>query len=89
MRYSRKTNSVQAVGEWETSDASPSSSSSLHVTNGTLMEEPEADAVTLRVVTKEEKPYVMRRKDKMGNEAYDGFAIDLLKVGLWGVLLVD
>ena len=38
------------------------------------------DQVTLVVVTKEEKPYVMLREGKSGNEAYEGFAIDLLKV---------
>ena len=36
----------------------------------------------LTVVTKEEKPYVMLRKGKTGNDAYDGFAIDLLKVSM-------
>ena len=35
---------------------------------------------TLVVVTKEEIPYVMMKKGKTGNAAYDGFAIDLLKV---------
>ena len=38
------------------------------------------DPVTLVVVTKEERPYVMLREDKTGNEAFDGFCIDLLKV---------
>ncbi len=36
--------------------------------------------MTLVVVTKEEKPYVMLNKEKIGNEAYEGFSIDLLKV---------
>ena len=35
---------------------------------------------TLIVVTKEEIPYVMMNSGKIGNAAYDGFAIDLLKV---------
>ena len=35
---------------------------------------------TLIVVTKEEIPYVMMNSGKTGNAAYDGFAIDLLKV---------
>ena len=35
---------------------------------------------TLVVVTKEEIPYVMLKEGKTGNAAYDGFAIDLLKV---------
>ena len=40
----------------------------------------ETDFVTLVVVTKEERPYVMLNKGRTGNEAYDGFSIDLLKV---------
>ena len=35
---------------------------------------------TLVVVTKEETPYVMKKRGRKGNAAYDGFAIDLLKV---------
>ena len=35
---------------------------------------------TLVVVTKQERPYVMLKKGFKGNAAYDGFAIDLLKV---------
>ena len=42
----------------------------------------ETDFVTLVVVTKEERPYVMLNKGKKGNDAYDGFSIDLLKVSL-------
>ena len=40
----------------------------------------ETDFVTLVVVTKEERPYVMLNKGRKGNDAYDGFSIDLLKV---------
>ena len=40
---------------------------------------------TLVVVTKEEIPYVMMKKGKTGNAAYDGFAIDLLKV-IWLIM---
>ena len=35
---------------------------------------------TLVVVTKVQKPYVILREGQTGNDAYDGFAIDLLKV---------
>jgi hypothetical protein len=42
--------------------------------------ENETDFVTLVVVTKEERPYVMLNKGRTGNDAYDGFSIDLLKV---------
>ncbi len=45
-----------------------------------LQSDNETDIVTLVVVTKEERPYVMLKKGKTGNSAYDGFAIDLLKV---------
>jgi hypothetical protein len=45
-----------------------------------LKVENETDFVTLVVVTKEEKPYVMLNKEKIGNQAYEGFSIDLLKV---------
>jgi hypothetical protein len=38
---------------------------------------------TLIVVTKEEIPYVMMNSGKTGNAAYDGFAIDLLKVRIF------
>ncbi len=34
----------------------------------------------LTVVTKEERPYVMLRRGRKGNDAFEGFAIDLLKV---------
>ncbi len=49
--------------------------------NGTTLEEQDDEVVTLTVVTKEERPYVMLRAGMEGNDAYDGFAIDLLKVG--------
>ncbi len=42
--------------------------------------ENETDFITLVVVTKEERPYVMLNKGRTGNDAYDGFSIDLLKV---------
>ena len=53
---------------------------SLSVLAGTSFEENDTEVVTLTVVTKEEKPYVMLREGRHGNEAFDGFAIDLLKV---------
>ena len=45
-----------------------------------IFQEDSVDPVTLVVVTKEEQPYVMLREGKTGNDAYDGFCIDLLKV---------
>ena len=45
-----------------------------------LYEADNNEPVTLVVVTKEERPYVMLKEGFEGNDAYDGFAIDLLKV---------
>ena len=45
-----------------------------------IFQKDSVDPVTLVVVTKEERPYVMLREDRTGNDAYDGFCIDLLKV---------
>ena len=45
-----------------------------------IFQKDSVDPVTLVVVTKEERPYVMLRQDRTGNDAYDGFCIDLLKV---------
>ena len=52
----------------------------LSMLNKTLEKENDTEIVTLAVVTKEELPYVILRRDKTGNDAFDGFAIDLLKV---------
>ena len=46
----------------------------------TIFQNDSKDKVTLIVVTKEERPYVMLRENETGNNAYDGFCIDLLKV---------
>ncbi len=43
--------------------------------NGTTLEEQDDEVVTLTVVTKEERPYVMLRAGMEGNDAYDGLAI--------------
>ena len=45
-----------------------------------IFQKDSVDPITLVVVTKEERPYVMLREDRTGNDAYDGFCIDLLKV---------
>ena len=54
--------------------------SGLSILNDSLIEDNITEVITLTVVTKEEKPYVMLKPGKTGNEAFDGFAIDLLKV---------
>ena len=45
----------------------------------TLPDEDDDESETLLVVTTVERPYVMIREGAEGNEAFDGFAIDLLK----------
>lgn len=61
-----------------------STSGVLSVINESLLtsleNETDGEVITLSVVTTEERPYVMMRKGRTGNDAFDGFAIDLLKV---------
>ena len=73
MRYYRQSGSTHKIGHW-------SRDHGLSVLNDSLVEANETEMVTLTVVTREEKPYVMIREGKTGNDAFDGFAIDLLKV---------
>ena len=47
-----------------------------------LLDEAELDTETLMVVTMVERPYVMIREGAEGNDAYEGFAIDLLKASV-------
>ena len=54
--------------------------SGLSILNDSLIEDNVTEVITLTVVTKEESPYVMLNPGKTGNDAFDGFAIDLLKV---------
>ncbi|CAB4054867.1 GRIN [Lepeophtheirus salmonis] len=78
MAYSSKSYSVRQLGSWN-------SDSGLSLFNGTEEPEdytildPEEDKETLIIVTKEERPYVMFQEGLIGINAYDGFAIDLIK----------
>eukprot|EP00095_Tigriopus_kingsejongensis_P010202 maker-scaffold1554_size35889-snap-gene-0.6 protein:Tk10202 transcript:maker-scaffold1554_size35889-snap-gene-0.6-mRNA-1 annotation:"glutamate receptor kainate 2-like" len=72
MRYSRPTATVNKIGHW-------SRTGGLSVLNESLIESNDQEEVILRVVTRQEKPYVMINKLLKGNDAFDGFAIDLLK----------
>ena len=75
MHYSSVNHEVSHVGNWH--DAGRG----LEVFDAhTLTKENNTEIETLVVVTKQERPYVMLKKGFKGNAAYDGFAIDLLKV---------
>jgi len=81
MRYTAKKGTSEKIGHWS-SNGSPR----LNFINATVDDDRDEEEdlvderVTLTVVTKEEKPYVYLREGKNGNDAFDGFAIDLLKV---------
>ncbi|XP_043271960.1 glutamate receptor ionotropic, kainate 2 isoform X2 [Venturia canescens] len=62
------------VGEWKPG-------SGVNVTDVSAFYETTAANITLVVMTREEKPYVMVREDKnlTGNARFEGFCIDLLK----------
>ncbi len=92
MRYDPTSNGgageTRKVGQWS-SDGTASSDDgtfdgssygNLMVLNGTTFEEVDEEMAVLTVVTKEERPYVMLRSGREGNDAFEGFAIDLLKV---------
>ena len=85
MRYSAVTKSSRKIGQWS-HNKSLKEGSGLSILNSSLITENETEVVTLMVVTKVELPYVMLRPDKTGNEAFEGFAIDLLKVGNRNIL---
>ena len=75
MHYSAQTNTIMQTGDWS------NQGDGLIVQNQEAMKADNFTEVeTLVVVTKEETPYVMKKRGRKGNEAYDGFAIDLLKV---------
>ena len=96
MYYSSKNDEIYQIGEWERGkglyihDNSSAKNDDPTAQDQTwdkyqnkldlIFQNDSIDPVTLVVVTKEERPYVMLRQNKTGNEAYDGFAIDLLKV---------
>lgn len=75
MHYTAKSNTIKQVGGWNQQDR-------LTVFDAETLTavEDTNDIETLIVVTKEETPYVMLKRSGTGNAAYDGFAIDLLKV---------
>ncbi|XP_020293044.1 glutamate receptor ionotropic, kainate 1 isoform X2 [Pseudomyrmex gracilis] len=62
------------VGEWK-------SGSGINVTDMDAFYETTATNITLVVMTREERPYVMVKEDKnlTGNARFEGFCIDLLK----------
>ncbi|XP_016767431.2 glutamate receptor ionotropic, kainate 2 isoform X3 [Apis mellifera] len=62
------------VGEWKPG-------SGVNVTDVSAFYETSATNITLVVMTREEKPYVMVKEDKnlTGNARFEGFCIDLLK----------
>ena len=96
MYYSNKNDEVHQIGKWEHGKGvnvyKNSTNYGFHenkqdnVMDGDkdsldfIFQQDSIDPVTLVVVTKEEQPYVMLREGKTGNDAYDGFCIDLLKV---------
>ncbi len=83
MRYSAVSKSVRKIGHFKTDRRETDNidlSKGLSIPNRGLLLENDTESVTLMVVTKQERPYVMLRKGREGNDAYDGFAIDLLKV---------
>lgn len=65
---------IRKVGEW-------SSATGINVTDATAFYETHATNITLIVMTRAEKPYVMVRNDRnlTGNARFEGFCIDLLK----------
>ena len=99
MYYSSKNDQTYQIGKWErgkglyvhkNSTAQQSDNASdqdFEDLSGNsldlIFQNDSIDPVTLVVVTKEERPYVMLREDQTGNEAYDGFCIDLLKVSVY------
>lgn len=79
MHHSAVSKTVQRVGHWSLS-RSQKEMTGLAMINDSLVMENDTEEVTLMVVTKVELPYVMLRPNKQGNEAFEGFTIDLLKV---------
>ena len=96
MYYSSKNDTIFQIGKWErgtglyvlknatTQGSNESGKTPIWDDTGssleTIFQNDSKDKVTLIVVTKEERPYVMLRENETGNNAYDGFCIDLLKV---------
>ena len=99
MYYSSKNDTIFQIGKWQrgtglyvlknatTQGSNESGKPPIWDDTGssleTIFQNDSKDKVTLIVVTKEERPYVMLRENETGNNAYDGFCIDLLKVILY------
>ncbi|GFG33916.1 hypothetical protein Cfor_07160, partial [Coptotermes formosanus] len=71
---SLKREELRTVGHW-------SPTVGINVTDPSAFYESSATNITLVVMTREEKPYVMVKEDRnlTGNARYEGFCIDLLK----------
>ena len=82
MHYSAEYNTIQQVGIWTNQGRSTNDSLTILQPEAFIADDNVTEMETLVVVTKEEIPYVMMNNGKTGNAAYDGFAIDLLKVRL-------
>ncbi|CAH0390027.1 unnamed protein product, partial [Bemisia tabaci] len=69
-----KKEELRKVGHWTPLEG-------INITDPTAFYESSATNITLVVMTREERPYVMVREDKnlTGNARYEGFCIDLLK----------
>ncbi|XP_069680347.1 glutamate receptor ionotropic, kainate 2 isoform X2 [Periplaneta americana] len=69
-----KREELRKVGQW-------SPTSGINITDSTAFYETSVTNITLVVMTREEKPYVMVKEDSnlTGNARYEGFCIDLLK----------
>ncbi|CAB3388917.1 Hypothetical predicted protein [Cloeon dipterum] len=69
-----KREQLQMVGQWNMGQG-------VNITDPAAFYESSVNNITLIVMTRAEKPYVMVREDKnlTGNSRYEGFCIDLLK----------
>ncbi|XP_031355703.1 glutamate receptor ionotropic, kainate 1-like [Photinus pyralis] len=69
-----KKEEITKVGHWTSSDG-------INITDPNAFYEKNTPNITLVVMTREEKPYVMVKKDAnlTGNARFEGFCIDLLK----------
>ncbi|XP_054261557.1 glutamate receptor ionotropic, kainate 2 isoform X6 [Macrosteles quadrilineatus] len=69
-----KKEELRKVGHWTPAEG-------INITDSTAFYESSATNITLVVMTREEKPYVMVKEDKnlTGNARFEGFCIDLLK----------
>ncbi len=85
MRFDPRSSESRKVGHWSSSPTLSNGGGGgargiLLLLNETSLEDEEEEESMLTVVTKVERPYVMLRRGRRGNDAFEGFAIDLLKV---------